>query len=138
MTEITFHFNVRDRAAYACRLLRKASRRHARIAVTADEEMLSMLDRQLWEFEPVEFIPHIRVPVGQGVPTRLRATAGGFAAACAKAGATLGTFLLPNLRADDGTTVMLLLLAVVAGLGMLLTLILRPDRKQMHATPAMA
>ena len=74
MTEITFHFNVRDRAAYACRLLRKASRRHARIAVTADEEMLSMLDRQLWEFEPVEFIPHIRVPVGQGVPTRLRAT----------------------------------------------------------------
>ena len=74
MTEITFHFNVRDCAAYACRLLRKASRRQARIAVTADEETLSTLDRQLWEFEPVEFIPHIRVPAGQGVPLRLRAT----------------------------------------------------------------
>ena len=36
-------------------------------------------------------------------PTRLRATAGGFAAACAKAGATLGTFFLPDLRAAYGT-----------------------------------
>ena len=74
MTEITFHFNVRDRAAYACRLLRKATRRQARIAVTADDETLSTLDRQLWEFDPLEFIPHIRVPAGQGVPGRLRAT----------------------------------------------------------------
>ncbi|MGE3291794.1 MAG: MFS transporter [Geminicoccaceae bacterium] len=69
-------------------------------------------------------------------PTRLRATAAGFAAACAKAGATLGTFLLPNLRADYGTTVMLLLLAVVAGFGMLVTLVFRPDAKR--APPAMA
>ena len=74
MTEITFHFNVRDRAGYACRLLRKATRRQARIAVTGDEETLSTLDRQLWEFEPAEFIPHLRVPAGQGVPARLRAT----------------------------------------------------------------
>ena len=74
MTEITFHFNVRDRAAYACRLLRKATRRQARIAVMGDTETLSTLDRQLWEFEPVEFIPHIRVSAGQGVPPRLRAT----------------------------------------------------------------
>ncbi|MFL5332507.1 MAG: MFS transporter, partial [Geminicoccaceae bacterium] len=40
-------------------------------------------------------------------PTTLRATASGFAAACAKAGATLGTFFLPDLRAGFGTTVML-------------------------------
>ena len=74
MTEITFHFNVRDRAAYACRLLRKATRRQARIAVTADGDTLAHLDRQLWEFDPVEFIPHIRVPAGQGVPARLQTT----------------------------------------------------------------
>ena len=74
MTEITFHFNVRDRAAYACRLLRKATRRQARIAVTADTDTLSTLDRQLWEFDPAEFIPHIRVQAGQDVPARMRAT----------------------------------------------------------------
>jgi hypothetical protein len=71
-------------------------------------------------------------------PTRLRATAAGFAAACAKAGATLGTFLLPNLRADYGTTVMLLLLAVVAGLGMVVTLVFRPAAEQAPSAPAMA
>ena len=35
-------------------------------------------------------------------PTTLRSTASGFAAACAKAGATLGTFFLPDLRAGFG------------------------------------
>ena len=59
-------------------------------------------------------------------PTRLRATAGGFAAACAKAGATLGTFFLPDLRAAYGSTAMLLVLAVVAALGMAVTLAFRP------------
>jgi DNA polymerase-3 subunit chi len=74
VTEITFHFNVRDRTAYACRLLRKATRRQARIAVTADDETLSALDRQLWEFDPAEFIPHVRVRTGQRVPARMNAT----------------------------------------------------------------
>ena len=74
MTEITFHFNVRDRTAYACRLLRKATRRQARIAVTADDETLSLLDRQLWEFDPAEFIPHVRVRMGQRVSARMGAT----------------------------------------------------------------
>ena len=74
MTEITFHFNVRDRTTYACRLLRKAVRRQARIAVTADDETLSTLDRQLWEFDPAEFIPHVRVRAAQGVTARMRET----------------------------------------------------------------
>ena len=59
-------------------------------------------------------------------PTTLRATASGFAAACAKAGATLGTFFLPDLRAGFGTTVMLLTLAGVAVLGVLVTVLFRP------------
>ena len=74
MTEITFHFNVPDRALYACRLLRKATRRRARTAVTGDAATLSALDRQLWEFDPVEFIPHLRVLAGQPVAQRLRVT----------------------------------------------------------------
>jgi len=74
VTEISFHFNVPDRALYACRLLRKATRRRARIAVTGDPATLAVLDRQLWEFDPVEFIPHLRVSHGQPVTARLRAT----------------------------------------------------------------
>jgi DNA polymerase-3 subunit chi len=74
VTEITFHFNVPDRAVYACRLLRKATRRRARIAVTGDVETLAALDRRLWDFDPVEFIPHLRVHPGQPVTQRLRAT----------------------------------------------------------------
>jgi DNA polymerase-3 subunit chi len=74
VTEITFHFNVRDRTAYACRLLRKASRRQARIAVTADDETLATLDKELWAFDAAEFIPHLRVRAGQGIPARVRPT----------------------------------------------------------------
>ena len=58
--------------------------------------------------------------------TTLRATAAGFAAACAKAGATLGTFFLPDLRAAFGTTAMLLTLAGVAIVGCAATIVLRP------------
>ena len=59
-------------------------------------------------------------------PTTLRSTASGFAAACAKAGATLGTFVLPDLRASLGTTAMLLTLAAVSLLGILVTVLFRP------------
>ena len=36
MTEIEFHFNVHDKLAYTCRLLRKACRTGARAVVTAE------------------------------------------------------------------------------------------------------
>jgi DNA polymerase-3 subunit chi len=64
MTEITFHFNVGDRSAYACRLLRKATRRGARVTVTGPVDTLAQLDRQLWAFDPVEFIPHLQLRAG--------------------------------------------------------------------------
>lgn len=74
MTEITFHFNVPDRTAYACRLLRKATRRGARVAVTAPTDILARLDRELWEFDPVEFIAHVLVRGGAAVEETLQAT----------------------------------------------------------------
>ena len=64
-------------------------------------------------------------------PTTLRATAGGFAAACAKAGATLGTFFLPDLRVAYGTTIMLLALAAVSVAGCLLTILFRPTQRRL-------
>lgn len=75
MTEISFHFNVPDRTLYACRLLRKAGRRGNRVAVTGPAERLTGLDRALWGFDSVEFLPHLVVRQGDAATLpRLRAT----------------------------------------------------------------
>lgn len=60
MSEIAFHFNVPDRLAHACRLLRKVSRLGHRVLVTGPESLLGALDVQLWTFEAQEFVPHCR------------------------------------------------------------------------------
>ena len=74
MTAVAFHFNVPDRRDYVCRLLRKALRAGAKVAVTADEHELSELDRRLWIFEPLEFVPHWRGVDPARLPHRLAAT----------------------------------------------------------------
>ena len=74
MTEVAFHFNVPDRSAYACRLLRKAVRQGRRIVVTAPAALLGQLDRMLWSFEPTEFLPHVLLRDGETPPERQRAT----------------------------------------------------------------
>ena len=61
MTELQFHFNVPDRLAYACRLLRKAMRKVAGISVLGDVGDMERLNRQLWSFESAEFLPHVFV-----------------------------------------------------------------------------
>ena len=58
MTEVAFHFSAPDKLGYTCRLLRKAVARGARVAVTAEPEMLRALDHALWTFAPLEFVPH--------------------------------------------------------------------------------
>ncbi len=74
MTEVSFHFNVPDRMGYACRLLRKAARRGARVVVTAPSQVLTALDRQLWVFEPLDFVPHLHAKAGEAPAARLQAT----------------------------------------------------------------
>ena len=58
MTEIAFHFGVPDKLDYARRLLRKAHRSGAAVGVVGPGDLLGRLDRELWSFEPLEFIPH--------------------------------------------------------------------------------
>ncbi len=58
MTEISFHFNVPDKMAYACRLLRKAVNAGATVEVSADSTTLAQLDLALWTFAPLDFVPH--------------------------------------------------------------------------------
>jgi DNA polymerase-3 subunit chi len=74
MTEVSFHFNVPDRTAYVCRLLRKATRQGAQLVVTAPASVLDGIDRALWAFDPIEFLPHRLLRRGEAVPERLRAT----------------------------------------------------------------
>jgi predicted MFS family arabinose efflux permease len=63
-------------------------------------------------------------------PTQLRGTAGGFAAAVAKLGATLGVFLLPILKGKFGVPSVLGIVSAVSVLGLVVTLILgREDRE---------
>lgn len=74
MTAVAFHFNVPDRRAYACRLLRKAYLSGARVAVTGEAALLDELDRLLWTFQPLEFVPHWRGPDLVALPARQQDT----------------------------------------------------------------
>jgi DNA polymerase-3 subunit chi len=58
VTGVEFHFNAPDKLGYACRLLRKAALKGAKVAVTAETPLLRELDTVLWTFEPLEFVPH--------------------------------------------------------------------------------
>ncbi|NIM43712.1 MAG: DNA polymerase III subunit chi [Hydrogenophaga sp.] len=58
MAEVAFHFNAPDKAAYVCRLLRKAYLKGARVSVLAPVEQLETLDRGLWLIAQGEFVPH--------------------------------------------------------------------------------
>jgi len=74
VTEVSFHFNVADSLSYACRLLRKATRKGAKVAVVAPAPTLAALDRALWTFDPLEFCPHVRLAAGAAPAVRLRPT----------------------------------------------------------------
>lgn len=58
MTGVEFHFNAPDKVGYACRLLRKAVGKGARLVVTGEPALLRELDIALWTFSPLEFVPH--------------------------------------------------------------------------------
>lgn len=58
MTEISFHLNAHNRVHYACRLLRKATRRGAQLMVTGSTETLAELDHALWNLSAIDFLAH--------------------------------------------------------------------------------
>lgn len=74
MTEVHFHTGLDDPLAYACRLLRKARARDARLVVAGGAAALDRLDVLLWTFEPHGFLPHARLRGGAVPPTRLADT----------------------------------------------------------------
>ncbi|MEF9997066.1 MAG: DNA polymerase III subunit chi [Burkholderiaceae bacterium] len=74
MSRIDFHFNVPDRLAYACRVVRKARAAGKTVVVwTASDARLSSFDQQLWTFSSLDFIAHVRVssPLAADTPVLL-------------------------------------------------------------------
>ncbi len=94
MPDVAFHFNAPDRLGYACRLLRKAYLRKARLFVWVTASDLPRLDTALWTMAAGEFVPHCRsdgtelvkarspIEMGEGLP------------------ALRGDLILVNLRHD--------------------------------------
>ncbi len=74
MTDVAFHTGIANPLDYACRLLRKAYRSGARVAVHGDAAALDRLDQALWTFEPLEFVPHIVLPRDALDARRVQAT----------------------------------------------------------------
>lgn len=74
MPQVEFHHGIADKQAYACRLLRKASRAGVQMVVTGDVSALQSLDRLLWVFDEQEFLPHVLSTGGAKLPERLHAT----------------------------------------------------------------
>jgi len=66
MPEVAFHAELADRTGYACRLLRKALRRGARVRVVGEAAEIDRLDVALWTFEAQDFVPHVRLREGLG------------------------------------------------------------------------
>lgn len=71
MTEIAFHFNLPDKLAYSCRLLRKIYLSGAKVTVTAEDDLLARLDAELWSFSLTEFVPHC---LASALPQTMAAT----------------------------------------------------------------
>ncbi|MEN9315434.1 MAG: hypothetical protein RIS35_1827 [Pseudomonadota bacterium] len=59
MTRIDFHFNAPDRLEYASRLVRKIYRTGQKVVVFGDPKVVAELDRLLWTFSALDFIPHV-------------------------------------------------------------------------------
>ncbi len=107
MTEIAFHTGIANPLDYACRLLRKAYRSGARVAVHAEPALLDRLDQALWTFEPLEFVPHAVLPRDGADPGRVALSpivlvkGDGVAPAECRIGVTLAGRDVPDVGAFD-------------------------------------
>jgi DNA polymerase-3 subunit chi len=62
--KVEFHSGVAEPLGHACRLLRKAHAAGARVVVHGPAAMLDRLDQQLWTFDALSFVPHLRLRGG--------------------------------------------------------------------------
>ena len=61
MTEVKFFYNVKDKLHFACKLARRAADDGRRLIVFAPAPALAEeVDRMLWTFSQLSFVPHVR------------------------------------------------------------------------------
>ena len=107
MTDVAFHTGIASPLDYACRLLRKAYRSGAQVAVHGEPAMLDRLDQALRTFEALEFVPHIVLPRDGGDVARLAQTpivlvkGDSAAPAACRIGVTLGGHAVSDIGAFD-------------------------------------
>lgn len=107
MTDVAFHTGIANPLDYACRLLRKAVRSGASVAVHGDPATLDRLDQALWTFEPLEFVPHVLLPRDAGDAGRLALTpvvlvkGEAKAPAACRIGVSLAGHEVPDVQAFD-------------------------------------
>ena len=71
MTSIDFYFNAEDRLQVACRLAGKALKQNQRVLIYApDSELAARLDKMLWTWPAIGFVPHVAVhsPLARETP----------------------------------------------------------------------
>jgi DNA polymerase-3 subunit chi len=62
VTEVNFYFNAQDRLQVACRLAGKAVKQGERLLIYAPQaETATRIDRLLWTWPAVGFVPHCAV-----------------------------------------------------------------------------
>ena len=106
MTDVAFHTGIANPLDYACRLLRKAYRSGARVAVHGDAATLDRLDQALWTFEALEFLPHAVLPRDAGDAQRVALSPivlvkGGAAPPACRVGVALGGHPVDDVGAFD-------------------------------------
>ena len=106
MTDVAFHTGIANPLDYACRLLRKAYRSGAKVAVHGEPATLDRLDQALWTFEPLEFLPHAVLPRDAADPQRLALSPivlvkDGTAPAACRVGVTLAGHPVADVGAFD-------------------------------------
>jgi DNA polymerase-3 subunit chi len=107
LTDVAFHTGIAEPIDYACRLLRKAWRSGARVAVHGEPALLDRLDQALWTFEPLEFVPHVLLPRDGGDAARLALSPivlvkdGAVAPAACRVGVTLAAHPVADVGAFD-------------------------------------
>jgi DNA polymerase III subunit chi len=83
MTSIDFYFNADDRLQVACRLAGKALKQNQRVLIYApDPETSSRIDRMLWTWPAIGFVPHcaVHAPLAAETPVLIASEVGGDAA----------------------------------------------------------
>lgn len=76
MTSIDFYFNAADRLQVACRLAGKALAQKQRLLIYAPQaETASRIDRMLWTWPAIGFVPHCAVhdPLAPHTPVLIAA-----------------------------------------------------------------